>query len=456
MIVTLRTERIRTLGQVRAFLEGNQPADFELTDRTSAYALVRRTLVRFEYHGLRKPDKGLLRRFIEKVTGFSRAQVTRLIRQHRRTGNIRDHRCKPPANAFRRRYTPLDAALLAEVDKAFGQLSGPATKVILWRMCHVYGDERFERLAHLSNGQIYNLRKSREHRTGRLTFRKTRPTPVPIGIRRKPQPDSQPGFLRVDTVHLGDRAGKKGHLPRQHRRRSHAVPTPWRRAAHHPALHGARAEGPHLRLPLHRPGLPRRQRKRVHQPPGRRPPQRAPHPHQRPSPGPATRTTTRSSSPRTAPSSAGGSATSTSPTPSSPRSTPSSTTTSAPSSTSTGPASSPPRSPAPTAASNGATGNRMSPRPTSGSSPCPAPKTSFGLASPSKRSTRWPPQPPTSTPPKPSNAPAANSSAPSARPETPPHDPPRADRRLDPSAPRGAPKGGGGRTASGLAVRGRK
>ena len=110
MIVTLRTERIRTLGQVRAFLEGNQPADFELTDRTSAYALVRRTLVRFEYHGLRKPDKGLLRRFIEKVTGFSRAQVTRLIRQHRRTGNIRDHRCKPPANAFRRRYTPLDAA----------------------------------------------------------------------------------------------------------------------------------------------------------------------------------------------------------------------------------------------------------------------------------------------------------------------------------------------------------
>ena len=96
------------------------------------------------------------------------------------------------------------------MDEAFGQLSGPATKVILWRMYHVYGDERFERLAQISNGHICNLRKTREYRTGRLTFRKTRPTPVGIGIRRKPQPGGEPGFLRVDTVHLGDRGGKKG------------------------------------------------------------------------------------------------------------------------------------------------------------------------------------------------------------------------------------------------------
>ena len=208
--MTLRTERIRTLDQLRAFLDGNEPADFELTDRTSAYAFVRRTLVRFEYHGLRRPDKTRVKRFLEKVTGFSRAQVTRLIRQHRRTGHIRDHRKKPPAKPFPRRYTPHDAALLAEVDEAFGQLSGPATKVILWRMYHVYGDVRFERLAHISNGHIYNLRKTRAYRTGRLTFRKTRPTPIPIGIRRKPRPDGQPGFLRVDTVHLGDRGSKKG------------------------------------------------------------------------------------------------------------------------------------------------------------------------------------------------------------------------------------------------------
>ena len=210
MIVTLRTERIRTLDQVRAFLDGSQPADFELTDRTSAYAFVRRTLVRFEYHGLRRPAKTQVKRFLEKVTGFSRAQVTRLIKQHRRTGHIRDHRKKPPAKPFQRRYTPHDAALLAAVDEAFGQLSSPATKVILWRMFHIYRDLRFERLASISNGHIYNLRKSRIYRTGRLTFRKTRPTPVAIGVRRKPRPEGKPGPLRVDTVHLGDHGGKKG------------------------------------------------------------------------------------------------------------------------------------------------------------------------------------------------------------------------------------------------------
>ena len=38
--------------------------------------------------------------------------------------------------------------LLAEVDEALGQLSGPATKRALWRMYHVFGDKRFERLGH--------------------------------------------------------------------------------------------------------------------------------------------------------------------------------------------------------------------------------------------------------------------------------------------------------------------
>ena len=210
MIVTLRTERIRTLDQIRAFLDGSEPTDFRFAGRASACDFVRRTLVRFEFHGLKRDEKGLVKRFIEKVTGYSRSQITRLVKQHRRTGGIRDHRKKPPARPFPRRYTPYDAALLAEVDEAFGQLSGPATKVVLWRMYHVYGDRRFKRLAGISNGHIYNLRRSRAYRTGRLTLRETRSTPVGFGVRRKPRPDGRPGFLRVDTVHLGDLGGRKG------------------------------------------------------------------------------------------------------------------------------------------------------------------------------------------------------------------------------------------------------
>ena len=64
MIVTLRTERIRTLEQVRAFLDGSGPADFDLDDRDSAYLFVRRLLERLRHHGLGKPDRGLVKAYL--------------------------------------------------------------------------------------------------------------------------------------------------------------------------------------------------------------------------------------------------------------------------------------------------------------------------------------------------------------------------------------------------------
>ena len=76
MIVTLRTERIRTLDDVRAFLEGSEAADITLHDRREAYAFIERTLVRFRYHfGLSRIGKGVVRRFLAKVTGYSPAQA---------------------------------------------------------------------------------------------------------------------------------------------------------------------------------------------------------------------------------------------------------------------------------------------------------------------------------------------------------------------------------------------
>ncbi len=211
MIVTLRTERIRTLDDIRAFLEGSEAADITLHDRREAYAFIERTLVRFRYHfGLSRAGKGVVRRFLAKVTGYSPAQLSRLIARQRRTGGIRDRRQRPPARPFPTVYTPADAALLAEVDEAFGQLSGPATKEILRRQHEVFADERFARLAGISNGHIYNLRGRRAYRRVRTTVRGTRSAPSSIGVRRKPRPEGRPGFVRVDTVHTGDRDGDKG------------------------------------------------------------------------------------------------------------------------------------------------------------------------------------------------------------------------------------------------------
>ena len=49
MIVDIQTRRLRTIGQLRAFVGGNEALDFQPRDRDEAYAFVRDTLERFSY-----------------------------------------------------------------------------------------------------------------------------------------------------------------------------------------------------------------------------------------------------------------------------------------------------------------------------------------------------------------------------------------------------------------------
>ena len=77
-------------------------------------------------------------------------------------------------------------------------------------MYQVFDKPAYERLSGVSNGYLYNLCKSRTYRRCRNVYCPTRPTPVAIGVRARPDPGGQPGYLRVDTVHQGDRDGVKG------------------------------------------------------------------------------------------------------------------------------------------------------------------------------------------------------------------------------------------------------
>ena len=208
--MTLRIERIRTMEQVAAFIEANGPVDFQPSDRTGAYQFVARTLARLDCYALDRPSKTLVKRFLAKTTGYSRAQLTRLIRQHRKTGRVADRREGNQGRPFERIYTPADLRLLAQVDADLGQMSGLATRVVLHREFHVFGDARFERLAGISASHIDNLRASRTYRTRRTVVVGTCASTVAVDERRAPQPDGLPGFLRVDTVHQGDRDDAKG------------------------------------------------------------------------------------------------------------------------------------------------------------------------------------------------------------------------------------------------------
>jgi len=191
-----------SLEQIQAFLEGSQELQFEASDRQELYAWTERTLVQQEYGGLGRRDKGLVRRYVAKMTGLGRAQVTRLIGQYQASGEVR-------AKAYRRhrfatRYGAKDIALLAEVDEAHETLSGPATQKLLERAYHDFHDVRYRNLAGISVAHLYRLRGTRVYRQHRVVCQPTRPTPVSIGERRRPDPQGRPGYLRVDTVHQGD------------------------------------------------------------------------------------------------------------------------------------------------------------------------------------------------------------------------------------------------------------
>lgn len=203
------TTRFRTMDQVRAFVEGTAEVEFSVPSRAERLACIADTLAQFAYWRLGRRDKGLVVRFLCRITGYSRQQLTRLIARYRETGRLVDRRAGP-ARPFATRYTAADAALLAEVDALHGTLSGPATKKLCERAWERFGDKRYERLAGISVSHLYNLRRSRAYVRTRGPVSKTRPVQVKIGERRVPRPEGRPGFLRVDSVHSGDWDGAKG------------------------------------------------------------------------------------------------------------------------------------------------------------------------------------------------------------------------------------------------------
>jgi transposase InsO family protein len=197
-----------SLEAIGRFVAASEEIRFEAKDRQQLYGWVEQVLVGRQYGQLGKAARGLVRRYIEKMAGLSRAQVTRLIALYTVGGQVQ-------VTVYRRRrfaelYTRADIELLASVDEAHETLSGPATRRILEREHLLYKRPEYARLAAISVAHLYNLRKHARYRERLLNYTKTRPTAVSIGERRKPQPQGQPGFLRLDTVHQGDGPEGKG------------------------------------------------------------------------------------------------------------------------------------------------------------------------------------------------------------------------------------------------------
>ena len=214
MLINMNETRLSTIALVERFLDGSAALQFTVCgDGIERYAHVCQVLRRFDYPHCSKRERGVLRRYLQQTSGYSRAQVARLIKQwhgNRLATVPLVKRYRAPAAPFARQYTPDDLERLVEMDRAHEDVCGPAIARLLWRAWHVYGDSRYERLAKLSVSHLYNLRNSAAYRALRTVYIKTRPVNNSIGVRRAPQPHGRAGCVRIDTVHQGDHDGIKG------------------------------------------------------------------------------------------------------------------------------------------------------------------------------------------------------------------------------------------------------
>lgn len=204
----MNDDSLSSPADIRAFLGGGT---CKLDLRVSAeqqYSWLAKTLKHTGYFNLRKKDKAPVQEYMLKMTGYSRQHLTKLIAQYRQNKWIGKKYSK--RNCFTKVYSRKDIVLLAITDEQHGTLSGGITKKLCERAYLVYGDLAYSRLAKISVSHIYNLRPSKTYKSKRFVFEKTNPTTVKIGERKKPFPNNQPGYLRVDTVHQGDKDGEKG------------------------------------------------------------------------------------------------------------------------------------------------------------------------------------------------------------------------------------------------------
>lgn len=214
MVINMTETKLCTIEKIEQFMAASADVEFRAHGNDlERYAHISRVLKRFDYPKRNRHDRGVLLRYIKHTSGYSRAQVTRLIKkwQLNRLAEIPlvKHYVAPVA-PFQRKYQTCDIALLVEMDKAHDNVCGPATIHLFKRALNVYEDKRYERLACISSSHIYNLRKSAGYQEQRIHFTKTNPTCNSIGVRHAPQPEGRAGFVRIDSVHQGDQDGVKG------------------------------------------------------------------------------------------------------------------------------------------------------------------------------------------------------------------------------------------------------
>lgn len=201
-----------SISQMEEFLNTNKElgVQYEIISKKDKYEFVKNSLWAINYNRLDKKEKHSVLGYIKYLTGYSKTQLKRLVKKWRQGKLFYNPAQK--RSRFAKKYFPSDIKLLIQTDILHECLSGEATRKILKREFEVFSRIEYGNISHISSSHIYNIRnKNQQYNTSEAKFfKQTDPVQTNIGIRRKPEPDGKPGYLRVDTVHQGDMAGNKG------------------------------------------------------------------------------------------------------------------------------------------------------------------------------------------------------------------------------------------------------
>lgn len=211
MNINMNDSHIVSLRQVEENVSIATAPTFSFESHEKAYEWISEVLDRFGYNkeDSSKKEKTSIRRYIKKYTEYSRSQITRLIKEKKETSTLKYGKGKK-RNRFKKIYTKKDAELLAEADNAYRRMSGDAMRKVFEDEFKMYGKKEYKNLSKISHGHFYRLRASDPYKEKSLTVGRTISVSRSIGIRKKPQPNGKPGYIRADTVHQGDLDGVKG------------------------------------------------------------------------------------------------------------------------------------------------------------------------------------------------------------------------------------------------------
>ena len=166
MKIIMGNSRLVNFTQLKEFLQGTNAVTFSMESTREKYAFIKQVYKQFAYTTLSKKQKGLVKRYIRKVTGYSSAQVTRIVAKSFYGDPYKNNYKR---HIFPKKYTAADILLLIETDKLHGRLNGIATKNILQREYTEFGHQEYKRISSISVAHIYNLRKTKLYSYETLT-----------------------------------------------------------------------------------------------------------------------------------------------------------------------------------------------------------------------------------------------------------------------------------------------